>query len=820
MAITGLMIPSLSNFHSLALSHTAPLLILAGVLLIVYVVVISQKKTWLIYDRLCNFCTFFYSAFLKPHSADDASGQQAALENFYKLQANVYDATRKRLLCGREDMLALAAAQLKFQAQQGLFRHSKPVWVDIGGGTGYNIEAMHTYLDVPGFFSAVFLVDLSPSLCQVARKRFSRLGWDIKVVCKDARAFRLEDHLEKLDDANSVARDSPEYAFAGSDLVYKADLITMSYSLSMIPDYYNVIDAMVRLLAPTGLIGAIDFYVQSIVESAGRNYVGGSFNRHVNWLSRVFWRAWFDCDRVSLEGGRRDYLEYRFGTKKTLDQRNYLLGGIPYYIFLGCHCQGVFSRPQALLETVDASCTESPQISPATGHDFLLPLLPQPAIPVEIRSKAYESAIVNLSSNLPLPSTFYQNSQARIYYDEQLKKHTQFDHDYLYSFTWEDPRVDQRLLRISDTDTILCLTSGGDNLLEYLVAANPRRIHAVDLNPNQNHLLELKVAAFQALSYPDFWKLFGEGHHSDFGRLLIDKLSPHMSSQAFQFWVRHVGRFTSSSSFYDYGGSGHAIKLVRSLSWLFGLGQEIQNLCNSKTRNEQQETWTKIRPMILSRTLHWALVGTEWFLWKAAGVPAAQRQLIIRDALDEPCHELSRRERLADATGEAMWDYLVNTLDPIAQTTLLSTENYHYLLTLTGRYTRRCHPLYLGPKAHIKLSQPQAFSGLRIHTDELHEIIQRFQPATLTIAIIMDSMDWFDPSTTAASTQVRALNRALKLKGRVLLRSAGLKPWYVSDFDKHGFSTKRVAARLPGICIDRVNMYASTWIMTKIGDVW
>lgn len=408
---------------------------------------------------------------------------------------------------------------------------------------------------------------------------------------------------------------------------------------------------------------------------------------------------------------------------------------------------------------VDASCTESPQLIPASkAHDLVLPLLPQPAIPMECRSKAYESAVVNLSSNLPLPSTFYQNHQARIYYEENLKKHTQFNHDYLYAFAWEDPKVDQRLLQINDNDTILCLTSGGDNLLEYLVTARPRRIHAVDLNPNQNHLLELKIAAFQALHYADVWKLFGEGHHPDFQDLLINKLSPHMSSQAFQFWFKNVSRFTSSNSFYEYGGSGCAIKLVRWLAWLTGLKQEIRRLCNSKTRNEQREVWSKIRPMILSRSLHWALVGTEWFLWKAAGVPPAQRQLIIQDASEQPQKgSAPPPEGLSDTTGEAMWDYIVNTLDPVAQHTLLSEENYHYLLTLTGQYTRRyrqtnllfspaklllipssgrCHPVYLSPKAHTKLSQPNAFSNLRIHTDELSEIIQRFKPATLTIAIV------------------------------------------------------------------------------------
>lgn len=62
---------------------------------------------------------------------------------------------------------------------------------------------------MPEFFSTVYLVDFSPSLCEVARKRFDRLGWtNVKVVCEDARKFHLE---------------GPG-----------ADLITMSYSLSMI----------------------------------------------------------------------------------------------------------------------------------------------------------------------------------------------------------------------------------------------------------------------------------------------------------------------------------------------------------------------------------------------------------------------------------------------------------------------------------------------------------------------------------------------------------------------------------------------------------
>ena len=108
--------------------------------------------------------------------------------------------------------------------------------VQIGGGTGWNIEAMSEFVSVPDFFSSVYLVDFSPSLCEVARRRFTRLGWtNVKVVCQDARTFRLEDHQNSTDNAVGYSP-SPTANYVSDDRqsVGGADLITMSYSLSMI----------------------------------------------------------------------------------------------------------------------------------------------------------------------------------------------------------------------------------------------------------------------------------------------------------------------------------------------------------------------------------------------------------------------------------------------------------------------------------------------------------------------------------------------------------------------------------------------------------
>ena len=49
---------------------------------------------------------------------------------------------------------------------------------------------------------------------------------------------------------------------------------------------------------------------------------------------------------------------------------------------------------------------------------------------------------------------------------------------------------------------------------------------------------------------------------------------------------------------------------------------------------------------------------------------------------------------------------------------------------------KRCQPAYLTQKAHTKLSTPGAFEGLRIHTDEINEVIKRITPGTLTIAVV------------------------------------------------------------------------------------
>lgn len=79
-----------------------------------------------------SFFLFFYSCFVKPHRGDGSGTQQDALESFYGKQAGAYDATRRLLLRGREDMLALVGAQLEARASSAGPKKRR-VWVDVSG---------------------------------------------------------------------------------------------------------------------------------------------------------------------------------------------------------------------------------------------------------------------------------------------------------------------------------------------------------------------------------------------------------------------------------------------------------------------------------------------------------------------------------------------------------------------------------------------------------------------------------------------------------------------------------------------------------------
>ena len=77
-----------------------------------------------------------------------------------------------------------------------------------------------------------------------------------------------------------------------------------------------------------------------------------------------------------------------------------------------------------------------------------------------------------------------------------------------YSQVWEDHELLEEGLQIDADDDILSICSAGCNVLALLLKA-PRSVTAIDMNPAQISLLELKLAAISELEHSEFIELLG-----------------------------------------------------------------------------------------------------------------------------------------------------------------------------------------------------------------------------------------------------------------------------------------------------------------------
>src|SRR3569833_1453808 len=83
---------------------------------------------------------------------------------------------------------------------------------------------------------------------------------------------------------------------------------------------------------------------------------------------------------------------------------------------------------------------------------------------------------------------------------------------FVYNQIWEDPVVDLAALDLKPEHRLLTIASGGCKVLNYL-AANPKEIIAVDLNPNHIALTKLKLSALQHLpNNESFFHFFGRAN--------------------------------------------------------------------------------------------------------------------------------------------------------------------------------------------------------------------------------------------------------------------------------------------------------------------
>ena len=238
--------------------------------------------------KLGDIKILYNMIFRHGHGASHAD----RLNDFYSSQAGDYDDFRKRFLVGRAEMMKLSAETQK-----------DAIWVDMGGGTGANLENI---AELVPQMKKIYIVDLATALLEVARERIEKHGWtNVVAVEADATTF------------------TPEEGYA--------DIVTFSYSLTMIPDWFAALDNARRILRPGGTIGLVDFFVS-------RKWPTNNQIRH-SWFTRNYWPVHFSTDNVFLSHDHIPYLNRYFETIHYEDGflkiPYIMLVRVPYYIFIG-----------------------------------------------------------------------------------------------------------------------------------------------------------------------------------------------------------------------------------------------------------------------------------------------------------------------------------------------------------------------------------------------------------------------------------------------------------------------------------------------------
>ena len=109
----------------------------------------------------------------------------------------------------------------------------------------------------------------------------------------------------------------------------------------------------------------------------------------------------------------------------------------------------------------------------------------------------------------------------------------------VYNTCWEDPRLDRAALEFGPEDNVLVITSAGCNALDYSLAG-PNHVYAVDMNPRQNTLLDLKKSAIRNLEFDDFFKMFGDGRLPGVKAIYADKLRNELPTWSQDFWDKKI----------------------------------------------------------------------------------------------------------------------------------------------------------------------------------------------------------------------------------------------------------------------------------------
>ncbi|MCE6957692.1 DUF3419 family protein [Cereibacter sphaeroides] len=327
-------------------------------------------------------------------------------------------------------------------------------------------------------------------------------------------------------------------------------------------------------------------------------------------------------------------------------------------------------------------------------------------------------------------------------------------HGLVYPQIWEDPVVDMRALAIAPGQRLVCIASGGCNMMSYLTAG-PASLLAVDLSPAHVALGRLKLAAARHLPDHDaFFDFFGRADRAANVRAYDRHLAPHLDPATRAWWEartpfgRRIGLF--ARGFYRHGALGRFIGAAHLVARLGGT--DLRGLVACRTIDEQRAWFNGHVDPLFASPLVQALARHPAALF-GLGIPPAQYELLADDGDGDVLPVL--RERLR----RLFCDFPLR-------------ENYFAWQALTRRYPEP------GQGALPPYLEPAAFDALRVHAAGA-EVVNR----SLTTALageaaetiygfsLLDAQDWM--TRTQLADLWREITRTAAPGATVIFRTGG-----------------------------------------------
>ena len=350
---------------------------------------------------------------------------------------------------------------------------------------------------------------------------------------------------------------------------------------------------------------------------------------------------------------------------------------------------------------------------------------------------------------------------------------------------------------------MLVITSAGCNVLDYALTG-PRKIYAVDANPRQTALLELKVAGIRSLDHATFFQIFGRGQHAEFPALYHGALRSQLSRFAQAYWDARTAWFSSAhGGFYFHGLAGTVARVFRAYLRLRPrLSGLIDSLFEARSVEAQRALYEdEIAPLMWNVWLKWTL--SRQFTLSMLGVPHPQRREVVAQ----------HPHGVAGFIRESI-EYLACNVP--------FWSNYFYAVYVLGAYSEACCPEYLKP-AQFALLKDGLVDRIEPHTESVTAFLQR-GAEPISRFVLLDHMDWMSSYYPEALTEEwEAILKRATPKARIIFRSAHVQPRYL-DKIRLGHARERLCERIifdhsrarELTRADRVHTYAGFHIATLV----